>query len=188
MEMDELESHVKNALKECQRIIFEHPNVVLSEADFEQLLCRCISNEIKEEKEKIPTAGIFSVHTQISHYIPQNGKYKLGERVDILILDESKLEYCKERKMERYVGYSIAFELKYLRIGDSANLVEKDFKKWDNIKDDSSLYLIVLLEAKSEKSYQIKKKKIENLEKNYDKVKSCGQNHLFCSVMMKKKY
>ena len=98
------------------------------------------------------------------------------------------MEYCKERKMERYVGYSIAFELKYLRIGDSANLVEEDFKKWDNIKDDPSLYLVVLLEAKSEKSYQIKKKKIENLEKNYDKVKSCGQNHLFCSVMMKKKY
>ena len=47
---------------------------------------------------------------------------------------------------------------------------------------------ILSSEAKSEKSYQIKKKKIENLEKNYDKVKSCGQNHLFCSVMMKKKY
>ena len=77
MEMDELGSHVKNALEECQRIISEHPNVVLSEADFEQLLCRYISNEIKEEKEKIPTAGNFSVHTQISHYIPQNGKYKL---------------------------------------------------------------------------------------------------------------
>ena len=187
MEMDELESHVKNALKECQRIISEHPNVVLSEADFEQLFCRCISNEIKEEKEKIPTAGNFSVHTQISHYIPQNGKYKLGERVDILILDESKLEDCKEHKKEKYFGDSIAFELKYLHIGDSANLVIKDFKKWDNIKDDSSLYVVVLLEAKSEKSYQNKKQKIEKIEKNYDEVKHNGQNHLFCSIMMKKK-
>lgn len=187
MEMDELESHVKNALKECQRIIFEHPNVVLSEADLEQLLCRCISNEIKEEKEKIPTAGNFSVHTQISHYIPQNGKYKLGERVDILILDESKLEDCKEHRKEKYFGDSIALELKYLHIGDSANLVEKDFKKWDNIKDDSSLYLVVLLEAKSEKSYQKKKEKIKILEKSYDEVKHNGQNHLFCSIMMKKK-
>lgn len=187
MEMDELESHVRNALEVCQRIITEHPNVVLSEADFEQLLCRCISNEIKEEKEKIPTAGNFSVHTQISHYIHKNGKYEVGERVDILILDESKLEYCREHKKEKYYGDSIAFELKYLHIGDSANLVKKDFKKWDNIKDDSSLYLVVLLEARSEKSYQKKKEKIEILEKKYDEVKHNGQNHLFCSIMEKKK-
>lgn len=186
MKMDELEGHVWKALEECQRIILEHPNVVLSEADFERLLCRCISNEIKEEKDKIPTAGNFSVHTQISHYIHKNEKYELGERVDILILDESKLEDCKEHKKDKYFGDSIALELKYLHIGDCANLVEKDFKKWNNIKDDSSLYVVVLLEAKSEKSYQKKKQKIVKIEKNYDEVKHNGQNHLFCSIMMKK--
>jgi hypothetical protein len=187
MGREELEKHVKDALAECQKIILKHPNVVLSEADLEKLLCKCISKETKEVIDQAPKENEYSVHTQISHYIPQNGKYKLEERVDILILDESKLEFCKEHKKDKYFGTSIAFELKYLHIGDSVTLVKDDFKKWDHIKDDSSLYIVVLLEARSENKYIVKKKKVEELEKEYDNVKKHGQNQLLCSIMMKKK-
>ena len=34
MGREELEEHVQNALEKCQEIILNHPNVVLSEADF----------------------------------------------------------------------------------------------------------------------------------------------------------
>lgn len=187
MGREELENHVKDALEECQKTILEHPNVVLSEADFERLLCRCISNEIDEVVDKVPEANQFSVHTQISHYIPEKGKYRIGERVDILILDENRLEDCKEHHKDKYSGTSIAFELKYLHIGDSVTLVKEDFEKWNHIKDDSSLYIVVLLEAKSEKKYNVKKEKVEKIEKEYDNVKKHGQNQLLCLIMMKKK-
>lgn len=187
MGREELEINVRDALTECQKIILKHPNIVLSEADFERLLCNCISRQIKEEYDKIPSTDDFSVHTQISHYIQENGKYKLEERVDILILDESKLEDCKEHKKDKYYGTSIAFELKYLHIGDSVTIVKEDFEKWNHIKDDSSLYIVVLLEAKSEKKYNVKKEKVEKIEKEYDNVKKHGQNQLLCSIMMKKK-
>lgn len=187
MKREELEKHVKDALTECQEIISKHPNIVLSEADFEKLLCKCISNEIKEVIDQVPPAEHYSVHTQISHYIPENGKYKIGERVDILILDENLLEECKAHRKNKYFGTSIAFELKYLHIGDSVSGVEDDFKKWTNIKDDSSLYIVVLLEANSEKAYKRKKEKIEHIEKQYSTIKHNVQNHLQCCVMMKKK-
>lgn len=187
MGREELEKHVKDALIECQKIISKHPNIVLSEADFERLLCRCISYEIDEVIDQVPKADHFSIHTQISHYIPENGKYKLGERVDILILDESQLEDCKEHKKEKYFGTSIAFELKFLHIGDSVNCVKDDFEKWKNLRDDSSLYIVVLLEANSEKAYKRKKEKIDKMDNLYSEIKQNGQNQLQCCVMMKKK-
>jgi tetrahydromethanopterin S-methyltransferase subunit G len=186
MERDKLEKHVKDALIECQKIISKHPSVVLSEADYERLLCRCISDEIDEVVDQVPEADQFSVHTQISHYIPDNGKYKFGERVDILILDESKLEDCKEHQKEKYFGTSIAFELKFLHIGDSVNCIKYDFEKWKNLRDDSSLYVVVLLEVNSEKAYNRKKEKIDKIENVYSEIKQNGQNQLQCYVMMKK--
>lgn len=187
MESEELEKHVQDALKECQEIILKHPNIVLSEADFERLLCKCISNEIKEVVEQVPAPSHYSVHTQISHYIKENGKYKIKERVDILILDENLLEECKAQKKDKYYGTSIALELKYLHIGDSVSCVEGDFDKWKNIKDDSSLYVVVLLEAKKEIYYNRKKNKIEKFENKYSENKRNGQNSLHSYVMIKKK-
>lgn len=187
MGKEELERHVNDALTKCQEIILKHPNVVMSEADFERLLCRCISIEINEVFDRIPTANHFSVHTQISHYIPHNGKYKLGERVDILLLDENQLEECKAHRKDKYYGTSIAFELKYLHIGDGVSCVEGDFDKWTNLKDESSLYVVVLLEAKSEKAYKRKKKKIDKFENKYSEIKQNGQNILQSCVMIKKK-
>ena len=187
MGREELEKSVQNALEKCQKIILKHPNVVLSEADFERLLCKCISNEIKEVVEQVPPANHYSVHTQISHYIPKNGKYQLRERVDILILDENFLEECKTHKKDKYFGTSIALELKYLHIGDSVSCVEKDFDKWENIKDDSSLYVVVLLEAKKEKYFNRKKDIITKFENKYSENKQNGLNSLHSYVMIKKK-
>ena len=187
MDREELEKHVINAIKECQKIILKHPNVVLSESDLERLLCKCISNEIQEVVEDVPPANHFSVHSQISHYIQENGKYKLGERVDILILDEGHLEWCKAHRKDKYYGTSIAFELKYLHIGDSVSCVEGDFDKWTNLKDESSLYVVVLLEAKNCEAFKRKKKKIDKFENKYSEIKKNGQNKLQSFVMMKKK-
>ena len=193
MGREELEEHVQNALEKCQEIILNHPNVVLSEADFERLLCKCISNEIEEVVEQLPSTNHYSVHTQISHYIKENGKYKIKERVDILILDESLLEECKVHKKDKYFGPSIALELKYLHIGDSVNCVEDDFDKWKNIKEDSSLYVVVLLEANNEKRFNRKKDKIMKFENKYSENRQIGQNSgerpnsLHSYVMIKKK-
>lgn len=185
MGIDDLKKHVDEALSKCEKTILNHPNVVMSEADFERLLCKCISDEIKENLDIIPDAGTFSVHTQISHYIHDNGKYKVGERVDILLLDESLLESCRTNRKKKYSGVSIAFELKYLHVGDSVKCVDEDFKKWERLKEDSSLYVVVLLEAKSKEKFQIKKEKIKKIEMKYNGTKQNGINQLKCCVIMK---
>ena len=91
MKKEQLEKKVKDGIMECQNIILIHPTAVMSEADFERLLCHCISKNIGENVEDVPKNNTFSVHTQISHYNKKNGKYSIGERVDILALDDCGL-------------------------------------------------------------------------------------------------
>ena len=187
MNKDTLEKCVKNGVLKCRSIIQEHPNSVLSESDLEKLLCHCISICIREDVEKVPPKGAFSVHTQISHYIKKNDKYTIGERVDILVLDENHLEFCKEHRKDKYYGISVALELKYLHIGDSVSLVKKDFEKWDNIKDNSSLFIVVLLDSKTEKRYLAKKNKLINtIGLKYINNRRNNCNKLFCYTLRKK--
>lgn len=189
MDEGELNKRIENAITKCQEIISTHPNVVMSEADFERLLCHCISEQIGEELVKIPSEGRFSVHTQISHFIKYNGGHKVGERVDILLLDENIVEKSKVRgKTVKYVGPSVAFELKYLHPGDSATVVNNDFKKWDRIKTESSLFIVVLLEMKNDKFFERKKNKILSIYNNIikDKDKETDSKKLYCFVLQKK--
>lgn len=186
MKKEQLEKKVKDGIMECQNIILIHPTAVMSEADFERLLCHCISKNIGENVENVPKNNTFSVHTQISHYNKKNGKYSIGERVDILALDESQLQFCKDNRKDKYYGTSVALELKYLHIGDSVSLVNKDFVKWENLKKESSLFIVVLLEASSERRFKIKRKiLLSTVANNYIEGRRSSHNKLYCYVLRK---
>ena len=149
MELSDLKQLISRAIDECQSIIEGNPNVVLSEADFERLLANCISEAINKET-KNQQEDVFSVHTQISHYV--DGKVHPDVRPDILLLIERMLQSSIDNyiphKKEKYDGPSIAIELKYLHIGDSTSIVEKDFEKWKKKLDDKTwLYVVVLLDT-----------------------------------------
>ena len=184
MNIDELITKINYAVDDCQIIIKQHPNVVLSESDFERLLCRQISKRLDEHIEQVPEPGDFSVHTQISYYLQED---KVEYRVDILVLDESLIDDYKKHKGGRYFGSSVALELKYLRLDDPVSIVEKDFQKWDTIKDDSSLFVVALIDSKDEEDFKTKKQRIEEIG---DEVCPNKENNnlqkLFCKCLEKR--
>lgn len=186
MDKDQLEKGIKNGILQCQRIILRHPNAVLSEADFERLLCFCLSEKIGENVKKIPRKNTFSIHTQISHYNKKNGKYTIGERVDILALDENQLQLCKDTRKDKYYGTSVALELKYLHIGDCVSIVDDDFKKWKKLKVESSLFVVILLEATSERRFSTKRQLLlKNVASKYIKGRRHFGNKLHCYILKK---
>ena len=185
MEVNELIPKIEGALDNCQSIIDSHPNVVLSEADFERLLCRCISSQLNERIEQKAQPQEFSVHTQISHYFQENGKTKVKDRVDILIIDENEMEKCKVHKGGHYHGISVALELKYIRIVDSVTIVREDFEKWDRLKEDSTLFVVALIDCKDNAEYDKKKFRLEKLANTEFPDRHHGQNNLYCRCLKK---
>lgn len=186
MEKEQLEKKVKDGIMECQNIILRHPTVVLSEADFERLLCHCISKEIGDDVENVPRKNTFSVHTQISHYNKKNGKYAIGERVDILALDENQLQFCKDTRKEKYYGTSVALELKYLHIGDGVSIVDGDFKKWEKLKVESSLFVVILLESTSDRRFATKRQLLlKSIASKYIKGRRHFGKKLYCYILKK---
>jgi hypothetical protein len=64
--------------------------------------------------------------------------------------------------------------------------VDKDFEKWDNIKEDSSLFIVVLLDSKNEQSFIRKRKKLINtIGMKYINDRRNDKNKLFCYVLRK---
>ena len=158
MDLHELLSHIETALDKCQDIINENRYVVLSEGDLERLVCRCITDEIKEE---MGTLHDFSVHSQVSHYYEEDGKPSVDARVDVLLLKESELQGQIYHKEFKYDGDSFAMELKYLHKNDSISKVKCDFCKWSSIRNDSWMYVVVLIDGYSDIDIQKKEDKIK---------------------------
>lgn len=183
MELLELKELINEALDECQSIISANRNAVLSESDFERLLSTCIAKAINDD---IRNPHDFSVHTQVSHYFDEEGKTDVDRRVDILLLKESELIASINHKRFKYSDESIAFELKYLHKTDSVSKVKCDFCKWDDLKSESSLYVIVLIDTQNDEDYSKKEEKIRLMYENQigDNDNS-GQNQLFYRVLKK---
>ena len=183
MELNELKEKIDLALKTVQRIITSHPNVVLSEADLERLVSSCISHEIREKNYSANNP--FSVHTQISHYKKNDEtglSTQLDKRVDILLLKENELQIClKNHKLYKYDGDSIALELKYLHIGEGAARIKSDLYKKNIINNHSWLYLVILLDAYDETSFEKKKKAFEDLIE----LESKNTEHIYYHILMK---
>lgn len=190
MTLIELNSCIKDAIKECQRIIDSHPNSVLSESDFEKLLSNCIADQINVDNNRTPNNDDFSIHTQISHYFDENGRTELDSRVDILLLKEHYLEACLNHKGFKYDKESIAIELKYYHTKDSIRSIECDFCKWERLREDSSLYVIALIDYEDSKDghsiYNSKKKIIKDMCKKKKETIAKSKNKLFCYVLKKK--
>ena len=183
MELLELKELINDALDDCQSIISANRNAVLSESDFERLLSNCIAKSINDD---IRNPHDFSVHTQVSHYFDEEGKTDVDRRVDILLLKESELAPYINHKRFKYSGESIAFELKYLHETDSVSKVKCDFCKWDDLKNESSLYVIVLIDTRREEDYSKKEEKIRLMfEDMVGDDDNSGQNQLFYRILKK---
>lgn len=182
MELEELQKHVELALKTCQDIITTNKNVVLSEGDLERLVCKCISEEIKEN---ICNPEGFSVHSQISHYYEKDGKPSIDARVDILLLYESGLHGKINHKEFKYEGDSMAIELKYLHRNDSLSKVKCDFCKWGSLKEDSWMYVVVLIDGANKQDIDEKEKEIASMWKETSEKNGDEKNQLFYFVLRK---
>ncbi len=184
MDIPELKELVNDALDECQSIILANKNAVLSESDFERLLSNCIAKFINND---IHNPHDFSVHTQVSHYFDKEGKTDVDKRVDILLLKESELTPYINHKRFKYSGESIAFELKYLHENDSVSGVKRDFSKWDDLKNESTLYVIVLIDTRKDENFSNKEEKIRLMfENQIGDNDNNGQNQLIYRVLKKK--
>lgn len=185
MSLNELKNCIDSAIECCQCIIQEHPNAVLSEADFERLLSCCISRHINEDPFQKPNDDDFSVHTQISHYFEKDGHHKLDRRVDILLLKESQLQDWVSHKQFKYSGESVAFELKYLHESDPIAKVECDFCKWKDLKNDSSLFVVVLIDASNDNSFDEKCESIKAMYERHNEIADNSEIQLYYKVLKK---
>lgn len=191
MELRELKKHINDAIKDCQQIIDSHPNSVLSESDLERLLSGLVSNKIGEDIKRQPSPDCFSVHTQVSHYFEKDGAVEMDSRVDILLLKESGLTTSLHHKEFKYEGDSIAMELKYFHKNDKIDKVKCDFCKWGRLREDSCLYVVVLIDfvdsTEGRKKYTEKKKQIDQLYKEKkQQIRSSKGNQLFYKVLKKR--
>ena len=155
MALYELKECIDSAICNCQELLLKNPNLVLSEGDFEKLLCNCISEVINYDPLK--PSDSFTVHTQISHYM--DGKKHSDMRVDILLLQESKLRNCTKAKNFQYCSDSFALELKYLHEKDDIRKVRCDFCKRKDLDANSWLYVVVLMDCSDDSNYKFDEKK-----------------------------
>ena len=182
MELKELQEYVESALRGCQEYINANRNVVLSEGDLERLVCRCISEKLNED---ICNPNNFSVHSQVSHYFEEDGTPLVDARVDILLLKESELQGKINHKEFKYEGDSLALELKYLHKKDSLSKVNCDFCKWNSLKNDSWMYVVVLIDGNNQKEIDEKEIKIASMWKEKNEDRSDKNNQLFYYVLRK---
>ena len=69
---------------------------------------------------------------------------------------------------------------------DSVSKVKCDFCKWDDLKNESSLYVIVLIDTRREEDYSKKEEKIRLMfEDMVGDDDNSGQNQLFYRILKK---
>lgn len=172
-ELQILKECIDDALDECQRIILENPNIVLSEGDLEKLLCCCIHNKIHKKTE-------YSVHCQISNYPCTNRS--LNARFDIVLLKEAYLQpNASLRKGQTYdtnEHESFVIELKYVRKGDSMSKVYDDLVDIKKCGENTWLYVVVLFDSDTNQS---KKNKLITQASEYEEY----DKRLFCHTLIK---
>lgn len=189
MELSELKEVIDKALKACEDKLVEEPEIVLSEADFERLVCWSIMRELGHTDYQKPKHGDFTVHTQVSHYM--DGENRPEYRVDILLLTKEGMRNAKgnHRKGYKYLDDSFSLELKYYHANDSLSKIKKsrcDFCKRDDLDSNSWLYIVTLIESNDEDDYLNKKTIIDDMKDDMVNRNQNYQQNLFNYVMRKK--
>lgn len=185
MELSGLKSLIEDSLHICESKLEIEPEIVLSEADFERLVCWALMEKLGHRNYSMPQKGDFTVHTQVSHYF-EEGNRGPEYRVDILLLTKEGMENAKHQKEYKYVKDSFALELKYFHSNDSHNKIKRikcDFCKRGELEQNSWLYVVALIEEDDDETYKIKKGLIDFVGNEEEK----GKDNLFHYVMRKKK-
>ena len=184
MELSELKNLIEASLHDCEPKLEQEPEIVLSEADFERLVCWSIMNRLGHNDYQMPRPGDFTIHTQVSHYfdgipIPQY-------RVDILLLTKEGMENASNQKEFIYRNDSFALELKYFHGNDTLSRIKEikcDFCKRYFLDQNSWLYVVALIEEDDDDIYDRKKGIIDSI--GYEEEN--GKDNLFHYVVRKRK-
>jgi len=190
MDLSELKDLIKGSLHDCELKLEQEPEIVLSEADFERLVCWSIMNRLGHNDYRMPKPGDFTVHTQVSHYM--DNENRPDYRVDILLLTKEGMNDAKENRLKgyKYMADSFAIELKYFHAKDPVSKIKKikcDFCKRDDLDMNSWLYVVALVESENENDYLEKKTIIDNLKDEMVNKNHDYESNLFHYVMNKKK-
>ena len=154
MELSDLKEKIKSALGDCELKLQEEPEIVLSEADLERLVCWALMEKLGHKDYTMPQKGDFTVHTQVSHYF--DGIPRPQYRVDILLLTKEGMENARNQKEFIYRNDSFALELKYFHGNDTLSRIKEikcDFCKRNFLDQNSWLYVVALIEEDDDDTY-----------------------------------
>lgn len=184
MELSELKNLIEASLHDCEPKLEQEPEIVLSEADFERLVCWSIMNRLGHNDYQMPRPGDFTIHTQVSHYF--DGIPGPQYRVDILLLTKEGMENASNQKEFIYRNNSFALELKYFHGNDTLSRIKEikcDFCKRYFLDQNSWLYVVALIEEDDDDIYDRKKGIIDSI--GYEEEN--GKDNLFHYVVRKRK-
>lgn len=184
MELSDLKDLIKGALDDCKRKLQEEPEIVLSEADFERLVCWALMEKLGHRDYTMPQKGDFTVHTQVSHYF--DGIPRPQYRIDILLLTKEGMENASNQKEFIYRNDSFALELKYFHGNDTLSRIKEikcDFCKRNYLDQNSWLYVVALIEEDDDDTYKSKKGIIDSIGDEEEN----GKDNLFHYVIRKRK-
>ena len=184
MELSELKNLIEASLHDCEPKLEQEPEIVLSEADFERLVCWSIMNRLGHNDYQMPRPGDFTIHTQVSHYF--DGIPRPQYRVDILLLTIEGIENASNQKEFIYRNDSFALELKYFHGNDTLSRIKEikcDFCKRYFLDQNSWLYVVALIEEDDDDIYDRKKGIIDSI--GYEEEN--GKDNLFHYVVRKRK-
>ena len=184
MELSELKNLIEASLHDCELKLEQEPEIVLSEADFERLVCWSIMNRLGHNDYQMPRPGDFTIHTQVSHYF--DGIPRPQYRVDILLLTKEGMENASNQKEFIYRNDSFALELKYFHGNDTLSRIKEikcDFCKRYFLDQNSWLYVVALIEEDDDDIYDRKKGIIDSI--GYEEEN--GKDNLFHYVVRKRK-
>lgn len=175
---------IEGSLHDCELKLEQEPEIVLSEADFERLVCWSIMNRLGHNDYRKPRPGDFTIHTQVSHYF--DGIPRPQYRVDILLLTKEGMENASNQKEFIYRNDSFALELKYFHGNDTLSRIKEikcDFCKRYLLDQNSWLYVVALIEEDDDDIYDRKKGIIDSI--GYEEEN--GKDNLFHYVVRKRK-
>ena len=164
MELSDLKDLIDRALRDCERKLLDEPEIVLSEADFERLVCWSLMEKLGHSNYTMPQKGDFTVHTQVSHYF--DGIPRPLYRVDILLLTKEGMRNARNQKEFIYRDDSFALELKYFHGNDTLSRIKEikcDLCKRYFLDQNSWLYVVALIEEDDDDIYDRKKEIIDSI-------------------------